>query len=62
MNDQGDNGSGTKNGKIKEMPTLYSFSKILADYLFSIIILLLLSPFLLMLAVVIRLSVKGPVI
>jgi len=62
MNDQGDTGSGTKNGKIKEMPALYSFSKILADYLFSIIILLLLSPFLLILAVVIRLSGKGPVI
>lgn len=62
MNDQGDTGSGTENGKIKEMPALYSFSKILADYLFSIIILLLLSPFLLILAVVIRLSGKGPVI
>ena len=44
------------------MPGLYSFCKILADYLLSIIILLLLSPFLLILAAIIRFSGKGPVI
>ena len=62
MNDQGDNGSGAYNGKKMEMPALYSFIKILADYLFSIIILLLLSPLILILTVVIMLSGKGPVI
>ena len=62
MNHQGDTGSGTYNGKIKVMPALYSIIKILADYLFSIIFLLLLSPFLLILAVFIRLSGTGPVI
>ena len=62
MNHKGDTGSGTDNGKIKEMPALYSCIKILADYLFSIIFLLILSPFLLILAAIIRFSGKGPVI
>jgi lipopolysaccharide/colanic/teichoic acid biosynthesis glycosyltransferase len=62
MNHQKNTGSDTDNGKIKDMPALYSCIKILADYLLSIIILLILSPFLLILTAVIRLSGKGPVI
>jgi lipopolysaccharide/colanic/teichoic acid biosynthesis glycosyltransferase len=62
MNDQRDSCSGMDTGKIKKMPASYSFSKTLADYLFSCIILLLLSPFLLILVAFIRLSGKGPVI
>jgi Sugar transferases involved in lipopolysaccharide synthesis len=62
MNDQTDPGSVTDNVRIKAMPALYTFCKILTDYLFSIIFLLLLSPFLLILAAIIRFSGKGPVI
>ncbi|MGD0342715.1 MAG: sugar transferase [Bacteroidales bacterium] len=59
---QSNTGSEPGNGKIKKMPALYFFTKTLADYLFSIILLLILSPFLLILAAVIRLSGRGPVI
>jgi lipopolysaccharide/colanic/teichoic acid biosynthesis glycosyltransferase len=62
MNDQTAPDSATVNVRIKAMPALYSYCKILTDYLFSIIFLLLLSPLLLILAVFIRLSGKGPVI
>jgi lipopolysaccharide/colanic/teichoic acid biosynthesis glycosyltransferase len=62
MDDQRDSCSGMDTGKIKKMSASYSFSKTLADYLFSCTILLLLSPFLLILAAFIRLSGKGPVI
>jgi lipopolysaccharide/colanic/teichoic acid biosynthesis glycosyltransferase len=62
MNDQGNTGNVTENGKIKVMPALYSVGKTLAGYLFSITVLTLLSPLLLILGVIIRLSGKGPVI
>jgi lipopolysaccharide/colanic/teichoic acid biosynthesis glycosyltransferase len=62
MNDQGNTGYDVENGRLKVMPALYTVSKTLAGYLFSIIILLLLIPFLLILALIIRLSGKGPVI
>jgi lipopolysaccharide/colanic/teichoic acid biosynthesis glycosyltransferase len=52
----------TNNLKIKEIPVFLSFIKTLTDYLFSFIFLLLLSPFLIILAFYIRLSGKGPVI
>jgi lipopolysaccharide/colanic/teichoic acid biosynthesis glycosyltransferase len=52
----------TENLEIKAMPVCYLFCKTLVDYLFSSVFLLLLSPFLLILAVYIRLSGKGPVI
>jgi lipopolysaccharide/colanic/teichoic acid biosynthesis glycosyltransferase len=62
MNYQGNTGYVVENGKIKVMPALYKVSKTLAGYLFSIVILLILIPFLLILAAIIRLSGKGPVI
>ena len=62
MNDHGDTGPDTSNALIKAMPVLYSFAKTLTDYFLSVLLLLILSPFLLILATVIRLSGKGPVI
>jgi lipopolysaccharide/colanic/teichoic acid biosynthesis glycosyltransferase len=62
MNDHGDTGTVTVNAGIKAMPFLYSIAKTLTDYFLSVLLLIILSPLLLILAAVIRLSGKGPVI
>jgi lipopolysaccharide/colanic/teichoic acid biosynthesis glycosyltransferase len=47
---------------IKPLTVIYAVIKTSADYIFSFIILLLLSPFLLLLSAIIRISGNGPVI
>jgi lipopolysaccharide/colanic/teichoic acid biosynthesis glycosyltransferase len=50
------------NSIIKPLRVLYAIIKIAADYILSFLILMLLSPVLLLLSVIIRVSGKGPVI
>lgn len=47
---------------IREDSLLYSFVKTVSDYIFSIIFLIVLSPLLILLAIIIRLTGRGPVI
>ncbi len=62
MNNKRDIGFDIGNGVIKPLTILYTVIKTAADYVFPFIILLLLSPFLLLLSAFIRISGKGPVI
>jgi lipopolysaccharide/colanic/teichoic acid biosynthesis glycosyltransferase len=62
MNEHRVIGSDSDNGNIKPMPVYYAVSKTMTDYLFSFVFLILMSPFLLVLAAIIWLSGKGPVV
>ena len=62
MTDTTYSGSHTGDGNIKPYPVPYAIIKTAADYFFSFVILLLLSPFIILLSVFIRISGQGPVI
>jgi lipopolysaccharide/colanic/teichoic acid biosynthesis glycosyltransferase len=62
MNNKRDPGLDKGNNIIKPLPVLYAIIKTASDYILSFLILLLLSPVLLLLSAIIRVSGKGPVI